>query len=163
MKNSLLQDDAQNAAEQKCWKSNEADEAKVKQESMQVNIVDVGKGWWPSAQSLKAQPASESISARESWINHDQLLLEANEEDSQHNTNSQNCSKQGGEAAQLSHHPSEERPQDKAQLRPHPTEQHPEGIAEGLHVEEKIWVPLDPLILSRRRLSCACLFPECIL
>ena len=47
-----LQDEAQNVAEHKCGNSNEADDGKAKQESMQVNIVNVGKGLWPTAQSL---------------------------------------------------------------------------------------------------------------
>ena len=37
-----LHDEAQNVAEHKCGNSNEADDGNAKQESIQVNIVDVG-------------------------------------------------------------------------------------------------------------------------
>ena len=71
----------------------------------------------------------ESIWARGSGNFDDQLLLEENEEDNQHDTNGQNYSKQVGEAVQLSPHPSEQRPQD---------------LVESNHAGENFGLPLDP-------------------
>ena len=122
-------DESQKVAEHKCGNSNEADEGKAKQDSRQVINVDVGIGWWPSTQSLTTQQALESIWARGSGNFDDQLLLEENEEDNQHDTNGQNYSKQVGEAVQLSPHPSEQRPQD---------------LVEGNHAGENFGLPLDP-------------------